>query len=132
VNQYTAPNPLIRSTVAEAVSASDPPLDKARKLYALVTELDNIDIAGGSHSAGTDFAPPGSAETVLERKSGNGEEIALLYLSLARAADSTPGRSGLQAGIAASSRPISGTQANWTPWSSGLPSTAKRSSSIRA
>lgn len=94
VNQYAAPTPLIRSTVAEAVSASDPPLDKARKLYALVQKLDNIDIAGGSHSAGTDFAPPGSAETVLERKSGNGEEIALLYLSLARAAglDARPER----------------------------------------
>jgi len=86
VDRYTAPTGMIKSTVAEEVSASDSPLDKARKLYALVQKLNNTDLSNGLPSAGTDWIPQGSVETVLERKSGNGEQIALLYLSLARAA----------------------------------------------
>src|ERR1035437_5874549 len=85
VDQYTAPTPLIKSTVAEAVSSSDSPLDKAKKLYALVQKLENRDLLGGSTSS-ADLVPQGSVERVLQRKSGNSREIALLYLSLARTA----------------------------------------------
>jgi transglutaminase-like putative cysteine protease len=86
VDKYIAPTATIKSTAAEVASGFDNPLDKAKQLYELVQRLNNTDIAGGSPSIVTDEVPQGSVEKVLERKSGNGEQIALLYLSLARAA----------------------------------------------
>ena len=86
VDRYIAPTGLIKSTAAEAASGFDNPLDKAKHLYELVQRLNNTDISGGSPSIATDEVPQGSVEKVLDRKSGTGEQIALLYLSLARAA----------------------------------------------
>jgi transglutaminase-like putative cysteine protease len=94
VNQYTAPTGAIKSAAAEAVSASDSRLEKARKLYALVQTLNNTDASRGLAPLAGDYVPQSSVEKVLARKSGSGEEIALLYLSLARAAglDARPER----------------------------------------
>jgi len=95
INDYTAPTSLIKSTAEEATAGATSPLDKAKRLYALVEKLENRDFAGnGSPFVATDFVPRGSVEGVLEKKSGNGEELALLYLSLARAAglDARPER----------------------------------------
>jgi hypothetical protein len=50
-----------------------------------VQKLDNRDITSNSPAAATDWIPLGNVETVLERKSGNSEQLALLYFSLARA-----------------------------------------------
>jgi hypothetical protein len=87
VNRYAAPTESIKSTANEAVSASDSPLDKAKKLYALMQKFDNVDFSKNlSISAATDWVPQGNVEKVLERKSGNSEEMAFLYLALARAA----------------------------------------------
>lgn len=95
INDYTAPTSLIKSTAEEATAGATSPLDKAKRLYALVEKLENRDFAGnGSPFVATDFVPRGNVEGVLEKKSGNGEELALLYLSLARAAglDARPER----------------------------------------
>jgi hypothetical protein len=86
VNLYAAPTGTIKSAAAGAVSASDSQLDKARKLYALVQTLNNTDISRGLRPIASDWVPQESVEKVLGRKSGHGEELALLYLSLARAA----------------------------------------------
>ena len=87
VNRYTSPTPAIKSTVDEAVSASDSPLDKAKKLYALVQKYENFDFSrNSSTSIANDWVPPGSVEQVLQHKSGNSEEMALLYMAMARAA----------------------------------------------
>jgi hypothetical protein len=85
VDKYTAPTASIKSTANEVALASDTPLEKAKKLYELVQKLENRDISSGSPSIATDWVPQGNVETVLERKSGNSEQIALLYLSMARA-----------------------------------------------
>jgi Domain of Unknown Function with PDB structure (DUF3857)/Transglutaminase-like superfamily len=87
VNEYTAPTGLIKSTVEEVTAGLTSPLDKAKKLYALVEKLENRDFSGNAAPfVATDYVPRGSVEGVLEHKSGNGEELALLYLSLARTA----------------------------------------------
>jgi hypothetical protein len=86
VDRYTAPTSLIKSTVSEVVSASDTPLEKAKKLYALVQKFENTNVSNNSPFVDTGRIPLGNVETVLERKNGNSEQIALLYLSLARAA----------------------------------------------
>jgi transglutaminase-like putative cysteine protease len=87
VSAYTAATGAIKQAAADAVSPSDAPLDKARKLYALVQKFDNTSYSSNSgFSSFGQAVPPGSVESVLQKKSGNSEEIALLYLALARAA----------------------------------------------
>jgi len=87
INVYTAPTDLIKSTATELTAGAATPLDKAKKLYALVQKFENSDFAqGGTPFLVTDFVPRGSVEEVLQHKGGNSEELALLYLSLARAA----------------------------------------------
>jgi hypothetical protein len=87
VNLYTAPTGMIKSTAAELVAGVNSPLDKAKKLYEAVEKLDNVDFSrDATPFVATDWVPKGSVEEVLERKSGNGEQLALLYFALARAA----------------------------------------------
>jgi len=87
VNQYTAPTGLIKSTADELAGGIASPLDKAKKLYDVVQKLDNTDYSGreGFRFFSTSI-PGGSVEKVFENKSGNSNEIALLYLALVRAA----------------------------------------------
>lgn len=95
VNQYTEPTDRIKSTAAEVTSGLTTPLDKAKKLYALVQKFNNLGFSGNAAAfVATDWVPRGSVETTLDRKSGNSEELALLYLALARAAglDARPER----------------------------------------
>jgi hypothetical protein len=87
VDQYTKPTNAIRQAASAAVSPTDSQLDKAKKLYDLVQKLDNTDFMANAGPVFTGNPAPGdSVETVLEHKSGNSNEIALLYLALARAA----------------------------------------------
>jgi hypothetical protein len=87
VNQYTAATNMIKSTAAELTAGLTTPMDKARKLYDTVQKFENRDFdKNGTPYLATDYIPHGSVETVLEHKSGNSEELALLYLSLAKAA----------------------------------------------
>ena len=87
VNLYTMPTSLIKSTVAELTDGLTSPADKAKKLYAAVAKFENFDFSGNAVAfSGTSRIPTGSVENVLERKAGNGLELTLLYLSMARAA----------------------------------------------
>jgi transglutaminase-like putative cysteine protease len=95
VKQYTAPTATIKSTAAELTAGLTSPLDKAKKLYEMVEKFENLDFTkNGTPFTATDYVPRGSVETVLEHKSGNSEELAFLYLSLAKAAglDARPER----------------------------------------
>ncbi|MGA3044996.1 MAG: transglutaminase domain-containing protein [Terracidiphilus sp.] len=85
LNRYINPTSAIKSTAAELVAPSDAPLDKAKKIYVMVQKLTNTDIASDSPPSPSSVIPEGSVEGVLNRKSGNSKEIALLYLALARA-----------------------------------------------
>jgi transglutaminase-like putative cysteine protease len=87
VGAYIAPTSLIKQTVAEQVTDADSPLVKAKKLYAFVQSLENTDITvAGSATVVGDTIPRGSVEAVLQHKRGTSQEIALLYLALAKAA----------------------------------------------
>ena len=87
VNQYTAPSGLIKSTADELAGGLASPLDKAKKLYDVVQKLDNTDYTGkGEFRFFSNSIPAGSVETVFENKSGDSNQMALLYLALVRAA----------------------------------------------
>jgi hypothetical protein len=87
VSQYTAPTPSIKNAAAEATQGATTPLEKAKRLYAVVQKLQNKDFEGNAAPfLAPEFVPRGSVDTLLESKSGNSEEMALLYLALARAA----------------------------------------------
>lgn len=86
VDAYTAPTPLIKSTAEEAIAGATTQLEKAKRLYAVVAKLQNVDFARNSALfTATGYVPKGSVEDVLQDKKGNSEQMALLYLSLARA-----------------------------------------------
>ncbi|MGA2217447.1 MAG: DUF3857 domain-containing protein [Terracidiphilus sp.] len=87
VHSYTAETGAIKQAANEVASASDSPLDKAKKLYDLVQKLDNTDYS--QKTAFTFFSgslPAGNVDAVLDKKSGNSDQVALLYLALAHAA----------------------------------------------
>jgi transglutaminase-like putative cysteine protease len=87
LNRYTAPSGAVQSAASEAVAAADTPLIKAKKLYALVQKIENTDLSReDSLAVANDSVPLGNVQTVLENKRGNGNQIAFLYLALARAA----------------------------------------------
>lgn len=87
LNKYIAPTGLIRSTAEEITSGTAIPLDKAKKLYALVQKFDNQDLDQRATVAPDDGSIPyGSVEQVLEAKRGGSRQLTFLYLSLARAA----------------------------------------------
>lgn len=87
VNQYTSTTDAIRNAVHEFVSPSDSPLDKARKLYDAVQKIENTDSSSdGAPLTGSEFIPKGKVDKVLLNKKGSSNQIAFLYLALARAA----------------------------------------------
>ena len=87
LDRYIAAKDMLKSTVAEIAPPSDAPLDRAKKLYALVQKLHNTDLGlDPSLSTADDSIPRGNVETVLEDKSGNSNQLAFLYLALVRAA----------------------------------------------
>jgi hypothetical protein len=88
--RFTNPNGQVRKTVEEIVSPADTEEQKARKIYAAVMELDNTDFSRKKSDAerkAEKLKPIKNAEDVWKQKSGSGDEIALLYVALARAAD---------------------------------------------
>lgn len=90
LNRYIASKPLLKSTVEGAVSSSDAPLDKAKKLYALVQKLKNTDLGiDPSLSTADDSIPRGNVESILQSKAGNSNQLAFLYLALVREAGIT-------------------------------------------
>jgi len=90
LNRYIASKPQIKSTVAEVVSPSDAPLDKAKKLYAVVQKLKNTDLdLDPSLSTADDSIPRGNVASILDTKSGNSNQLAFLYLALVREAGLT-------------------------------------------
>jgi transglutaminase-like putative cysteine protease len=88
VNEYTSPTDAIRHVVQEETAGIATPLEKAKRLYAFVQSLNNTDFTGSLTYAGINERMPSKAvDTVLEEKKGSSKRMALLYLSLSRAAD---------------------------------------------
>lgn len=90
LNAYTAPTGALQNAVKEFVSPSDSPEEKARKLYAVVQKIENIDSSpDGAPLTGSEWIPKGKVESVLLNKKGSSNQIAFLYLALLRAAGVT-------------------------------------------
>jgi hypothetical protein len=92
VNRFTEPSKIFRDTVNGLVSPGDSDLDKAKKLYEAVQALDNADFSREKSDAERkklNLKETDHAEDVWTEKSGTRTEIALLYLSMLRAAGLT-------------------------------------------
>lgn len=92
VDHFAEPTKSIRDAVNGLIAPSDTDLDKARKLYAAVQGLDNTDFSRRKSEAELKQLKEKEvkrAEDIWAQKSGSSEEIALLYLAMARAAGLT-------------------------------------------
>jgi transglutaminase-like putative cysteine protease len=89
VNGFAEPSAVLKQAAAGIISSGDSDLDRAKKLYAAVQALDNTDFSRRKTEAERKrerLKSTKHAEDVWSQKSGNGEEIALLYLALLKAA----------------------------------------------
>ena len=89
VDRFAKQSRTIRDAVAGLIASTDKEEDKARKLYAAVQALDNTDFSrmkGESELKQLKLKEARRAENTLKQKSGDSEDIALLYLAMARSA----------------------------------------------
>jgi hypothetical protein len=89
MDRFAEPTKTLKEAVSEFVSPADTEEVKARKLYARVMKIENTDYTRKKSAAelkqlGLKRAK--QAEDVWNQKSGDSEEIALLYLAMVRAA----------------------------------------------
>ncbi len=92
VDHFAEPTKSIREAVAQLVSPSDSEMDKAKKLYKAVQQLDNTDFSrekGTSELKQLHIKAAKRAEDTWAQKSGDSHDIALLYLAMLRAAGLT-------------------------------------------
>ncbi len=88
-DRFADPGKSLRNAVAELVDASDSDEQKARKIYTAVMKLDNTDFTREKSSAerkSEKLKTIRNAEDVWLQKSGTSDDLALLYVALARAA----------------------------------------------
>ena len=82
----------IKQAVASLINPADNQLDKAKKLYKAVQALDNTDYSrkkSASELKQLNLKVAKRAEDTWAQKSGNSQDIALLYLAMLRAAGLT-------------------------------------------
>jgi hypothetical protein len=87
--RFADPSKSLKNAIAELVAASDSDEQKARKIYAAVMKLDNTDFTREKSSAerkSEKLKAIRNAEDVWLQKSGSSDDLALLYVALARAA----------------------------------------------
>ncbi len=86
---FTNPTGGLKSAVSQIVSAGDTDEQKARKIYAAVMKLDNTRFTRRKSDAerkAEKLKVIKDAEDVWKQQSGSDDEIALLYVAMARAA----------------------------------------------
>ncbi len=89
VDRFAEPNKAMRFIVSGICASTDSELDKAKKLYKAVQEIDNTDFSrkkSESELKQLNLREAKRAEDTWEQKSGSGNDIALLYLAMLRAA----------------------------------------------
>jgi Domain of Unknown Function with PDB structure (DUF3857)/Transglutaminase-like superfamily len=87
--RFTNQSGALKSAVSEIVSPGDTDEQKARKIYAAVMKVDNTRFARTKSEAerkAEKLKTIKNAEDVWKQQSGSDDEIALLYVALARAA----------------------------------------------
>ncbi|MBS1803632.1 MAG: DUF3857 domain-containing protein [Acidobacteria bacterium] len=88
-DHFADPSKTLRDAVAQIVAPSDTEDQKSRKIYAEVMKLENTDFTREKSKAelkNEKLKQIKSAEDVWKQKGGTSDEIALLYIALARAA----------------------------------------------
>jgi hypothetical protein len=88
-DHFTNPSGALKSAVSQIVAPTDTDEQKARKIYAAVMKLDNTRFARKKSEAerkAEKLKAIKDAEDVWKQQSGSDDEIALLYVALARAA----------------------------------------------
>ncbi len=92
LDHFAEPSKAIRDAVWGMISPADSDLDKAKKLYKAVQALDNTDYSRKkteSEMKQLHLKTAKHAEDTWAQKSGDSEDIALLYLAMLRAAGLT-------------------------------------------
>jgi hypothetical protein len=92
VDHFAEPTKSIHTAVEGIITPSDSDLVKAQKLYAAVEALDNTDYTrakSASEMKALKLKEAKRAEDTWTQKSGSSDDIALLYLSMLRAAGLT-------------------------------------------
>lgn len=88
-NKFIGPDSKVKAAVQTLITPSDTPDQKLRKLYAAVMTLDNTAF-DRQRSAEEDKAeglnPPKSTDDIWERKRGTDDQLAELFIAMARAA----------------------------------------------
>lgn len=89
VDHFAEPSGAIRAAVDGIVAPSDSEMDKAKKLYAAVQALDNTDYSRAKSESELKQLKIKVAKRAADtwaQKSGNSQDIAMLYLAMLRAA----------------------------------------------
>jgi hypothetical protein len=89
VDEFAQPSREIRDAVSSLVAPADSELEKARKLYNAVQALDNTDFSrkkGLAERKELNLKVVTRAADTWTQKSGSGNDIALLFVAMARAA----------------------------------------------
>ena len=92
VDKFAEPSKTIKEAVNGLIAPTDSELDKAKKLYAAVQALDNTDYSrtkSTSELKELKIKATKHADDTWTQKSGSGDDIAMLYLSMMRAAGVT-------------------------------------------
>jgi transglutaminase-like putative cysteine protease len=92
VDHFAEPSKSIKEAVAQLISPSDSEIDKAKKLYKAVQQLDNTDFSRQKRTSELKqlhIKAARRAEDTWAQKSGTSDDIALLYLAMLRAAGLT-------------------------------------------
>lgn len=88
-DHFTNPSNALKSAVGQIIAPTDTEEQKARKIYAEVQKLDNTDFSrekSRMELKSEKLKQIKDAEDVWKQKSGSSDELALLYVALARAA----------------------------------------------
>lgn len=89
VDRFAEPSKELREVVAGLIASGDSDLVKAQKLYKAVQALDNTDYSrqkSKSELKALKFKEAKHAEDTWKQRSGNSEDIAMLFLAMTRAA----------------------------------------------
>jgi hypothetical protein len=89
VDQFAKPSGAINAAVSSLIAPGDSELDKAKKLYKAVQALDNTDYSRKKSEAEMKqlkIKEARRAEDIWKQKSGDSEDIAMLYLAMLRSA----------------------------------------------
>ena len=92
VDKFAEPSKAIKDAVNGLIAPTDSDLDKAKKLYAAVQALDNTDYSrkkSESEMKELKIKEAKHAQDTWAQKSGDSEDIAMLYLAMLRAAGLT-------------------------------------------